>query len=568
MAYGWIDCFGCFGFGPLGVAWVHALDHCGLARRTHVFPLFIEFFPHHCRRAFFCATTALATVLWVRSFDSDFGQTKMDALFSLGDFHMRTTADDEATNFAIWELAVFAIMGCFGGLLGAVFNAANEHLTLWRMKHVNHSPWRRVREVLCVTLLVSLGSFLLPVLWGRCTPLPTNMQNWNNQEKRLVDELVPFRCVPGKEYNEVASLILTEADVAIKQLFHFREVDSGGGGQTFSSGALFLFFLQYTTMAMITYGIAVPSGLLVPSFLSGAAFGRLVGHLLHKLDGSSGAFADTGTYALVGSAAVLGGMTRITIALTVILLEATGDMQYVLPLMLTVMAARFTGNVFNEGLYDIHIKLKNIPFLEPDVPSLAERHEIVAGQAMSTEVKCLRPVERAGVVFDLLRTCKHATFPIVETTSGGTLYGTASRYVLCTLLQRRAFGLPDVLDDGGYSNLGPSRLSPLVQWDTIERAYPDYPTVDDIHMNEDDRQSWLDLRPYANTAPFTINETASIQRTYRLFRTMGLRCLCVVNHNNQLVGIITRRDLLHESLEEHVQRGRYVYIPDPPNVIL
>ena len=41
-----------------------------------------------------------------------------------------------------------------------------------------------------------------------------------------------------------------------------------------------------------------------------------------------------------------------TISLTVILLEATGDMQYVLPLMLTLMAARFTGNVFNEGVLD------------------------------------------------------------------------------------------------------------------------------------------------------------------------------------------------------------------------
>lgn len=39
----------------------------------------------------------------------------------------------------------------------------------------------------------------------------------------------------------------------------------------------------------------------------------------------------------------------------VIILEATGDMQYVLPLMLTLMAARWVGNVFNEGLYDMHI---------------------------------------------------------------------------------------------------------------------------------------------------------------------------------------------------------------------
>jgi hypothetical protein len=97
-------------------------------------------------------------------------------------------------------------------------------------------------------------------------------------------------------------------------------------------------------------------------------------------------------------------------------------MQYVLPLMLTLMAARFTGNVFNEGLYDIPIKkLKNIPFLDPDVPPIAEKNEIVAGQVMSTEVKCLRPVEHAGGVYDLLRSCGHNTFPIVDTVSGGTL---------------------------------------------------------------------------------------------------------------------------------------------------
>jgi chloride channel 7 len=185
--------------------------------------------------------------------------------------------------------------------------------------------------------------------------------------------------------------------------------------------------------------------------------------------------------------------------------------------MLTLMAARFTGNVFNEGLYDIHIHLKNIPFLESDVPGIAERHEIVAGQVMSTEVKCLRPVERAGVVYDLLRSCHHGNFPIVDTASGGTLYGTASRSILCTLLKRRAFGNAETLDEyEDCESLGPRRLSPLVQWDTIERAYPRYPTIEDVEMRASDRNCWLDLRPYANTAPYTVNETTSIQVSWSL----------------------------------------------------
>jgi chloride channel 7 len=266
---------------------------------------------------------------------------------------------------------------------------------------------------------------------------------------------------------------------------------------------------------------------------------------------------------------VLGGMARMTISLTVILLEATGNMQYVLPLMMTLMAARFTGNVFNEGLYDIHIHLKHIPFLEPEVPTIAERHEIVAGQVMSTEVKCLRPVERVGIVYDLLKNVQHGNFPIVDTASSGTLYGTASRSMLCTLLQRRAFGQPHDVNNGQYHSntdgdyaelLGPKRLSPLVQWDTLERVYPRYPTIDDVELRPGDRNCWLDLRPYANTAPYTINETASIQRTYRLFRTLGLRFLCVVNHNNQVVGIITRVDLLPDSLSDAIMRGRNAHM--------
>jgi chloride channel 7 len=39
-------------------------------------------------------------------------------------------------------------------------------------------------------------------------------------------------------------------------------------------------------------------------------------------------------------------------------LEGTGDMQYVLPLMLTVMGARLMGNIYNEGQYDKHIHIR------------------------------------------------------------------------------------------------------------------------------------------------------------------------------------------------------------------
>lgn len=154
----------------------------------------------------------------------------------------------------------------------------------------------------------------------------------------------------------------------------------------------------------------------VPSLISGAAFGRLIGHLLHKLDNTRGTFADSGTYALMGAAAITSGIARMTISLTVMVLEATGDMQYVLPLMLTVMAARFVGNIFIDGLYDLHIHLRRLNYLDEDasVSKFVELHDLCISDIMTKRPVYLTPVMSVGNVFDLLKTTKHHCYPVGE----------------------------------------------------------------------------------------------------------------------------------------------------------
>ena len=55
----------------------------------------------------------------------------------------------------------------------------------------------------------------------------------------------------------------------------------------------------------------------------------------------------------------------------------------------------------------------------------------------------------------------------------------------------------------------------------------------------------LDLTAYVNTSAVTVLEYFSIERAYLIFRSMGLRHLTVVDDQNRVKGIVTRKVLLY-----------------------
>lgn len=77
-----------------------------------------------------------------------------------------------------------------------------------------------------------------------------------------------------------------------------------------------------------------------------------------------------------------------------------------------------------------------------------------------------------------------------------------------------------------------------------------------------------------DTAPYSINQSASVQRCYRYyhhisffsffllillklfrqFRTLGMRHMVVVDSDHKVVGMITRDDLTESRLESHWHR--------------
>jgi H+/Cl- antiporter ClcA len=50
--------------------------------------------------------------------------------------------------------------------------------------------------------------------------------------------------------------------------------------------------------------------------------------------------------------------------LTVIVTEATGDISLGLPIMFSIMTSKLIGDLFNEGLFDMHINISGLPLLE------------------------------------------------------------------------------------------------------------------------------------------------------------------------------------------------------------
>ena len=122
--------------------------------------------------------------------------------------------------------------------------------------------------------------------------------------------------------------------------------------------------------------------------------------------------ADAGFYALVGAGAMLSGVTRMTISLTVILTEITNDASSLLPVMVAIFAARFVGDIFNISLFDAAMAHAGYPFLEPE----PERHfaSLCAEDVMTSQIVWLSEVEEAEAIADVLRSTTHHAFPVVR----------------------------------------------------------------------------------------------------------------------------------------------------------
>lgn len=108
---------------------------------------------------------------------------------------------------------------------------------------------------------------------------------------------------------------------------------------------------------------------------------------------------------------------RMTISMTAILIETTGNISFALPLIITLISAKWSGDLFNEGIYDTQIAISKVPMLPWRVKRSIRWEK--ASKIMSSSPICVRLNERVDYIVHILKTYPHNGFPVVDDVTNG-----------------------------------------------------------------------------------------------------------------------------------------------------
>lgn len=430
-------------------------------------------------------------------------------LFNLGEF--------EALPFEYYELPIYILMGVFGGLSGALWISWNNQLNIFRNQFIQRK-WLRIIEAILVTAISATFACFMMYLISDCRPLGND------------PTLTPVQLFcEDNEYNSAAALWFQTPESSVKSLFH----DPPGSHQITT---LLVFVPIYFFLSNITYGLNVSLGIFIPCLLTGAAWGRLTASFL-ALAFPGIKFINPGKYALIGAAAQLGGTVRMTISLAVIIIETTGNIWFALPIIVTLTSAKWMGDYFNEGIYDTQIKVSKVPLLPWHTP--VKNLNLKAKNIMSESVVCIRMRENVEYLIEILRKTTFNGFPVVDQVDdqnrqNGRIRGFILRSQLIVILKN------------SYYEEVKQFWEPIISIDNFRNEYPRFPSINDVNFRKDikDFHYTVNSEIFMNHSPYVIREVTSVPRAFMLFRALGLRHLVVVDADNHVTGIITRKDFL------------------------
>ena len=528
-------------------------------------------------RGFLATCTGVLTMHWLEQLDFDAGDFARARFGTHRDFGLYTDNEaDYSKNYwwYFWEVPIFFLMGVCGGLMGAAFVKMNVKITQWRARHIPvTNKRRRLLEVIAIAGVTSTIFFFFMSV-SPCKPIPTPLQPGTVDDLGVIsnstfeygeetrdeirnDFFKQLYCKEG-QYSVYGQLFYNPLATSFKFLLHLGEIGEFGaeGEHPFPISALVWYFLLTFSLMTVTYGIGAPTGLFVPSLAVGSAFGQLVGRIVSSIAKLRGSDVEINlhSYAIIGAAANLGGATRMTISITVLVMETTGSMQLIIPLMLTIFAAKAVGDRYSHGIYDTHIKIRGAPFLEEPELAGPTGDKLRVNEVMSDELVTLQPVMPIQDLLRILTTTNHGAYPVTEHPPAYAgeefeLHGSITRNVLLKMLLHRMSFVPTGAgrtDHGRLFSTQRERDELLEQLKQIPFKVPSAREVAHRVAEEDIRSMSLDIRSFMQRHPFVVHGDARLSRAYRQFRTMGLRHMYVMPSRPRVVGLLTRKDIIQE----------------------
>ncbi|KAI0841598.1 chloride channel [Hypoxylon sp. FL0890] len=400
-----------------------------------------------------------------------------------------------STGWHGFEVIPFAFLGILGGIYGGLFIKANMRVAQWK-KSTSWLPGP-LTQVIIVALLTALINY--PNFYMRA------------QSSELVSSL----------FSDCA-LVLDDPFSLCKK-----------GAATASTIVLLLFAAVLGFfLASITFGLQIPAGIILPSMAIGALSGRAVGIIMEIWQHNHPNFfafstcepdrpcVNPGVYAMIGAAATLAGVTRMTVTIVVIMFELTGALTYVLPIMVAVMLSKWVGDAFSRrGIYESWIHFNEYPFLDSGDEGGGAQHvpDIPASQIM-TRIEDLVVLTATGHTIASLRgvleSCDYRGFPVVSDPRDAILLGYISRAELAY-------------------NLAVSTQPP--------RSLPPETEAFFSHQPLADPRTTLDLRPWMDQTPLTLPSRSSLHLAVSYFQKLGVRYVLFCDRG-VLQGLLTKKD--------------------------
>lgn len=379
--------------------------------------------------------------------------------------------------------AVFILLGVCGGVFGGIFCYANF---LWS-KTFRQIPWVKkspVFEVCIVVLVTALLQFPNPLIRETGDKV---------MEQLLVD------C-----NNVEADWICVE------------EAKIQGKGKYYTW--LIRGTLTKLVLTIITFGCKVPSGVIIPALDAGAFFGRMVGQLVPDIS--------PGIFAMVGSAAFLAGVCRMTVSLTVIMFELTGEVNYIPPFMVAILTAKWVADFISaDGVYDLAQNLVGHPFLDAE-QAVEKLKDYGLGRGTLLVEALLPPPQTADVL-----TLKVTPEPQAKMADIRQKFSQCRENEILepafTMVNKSGICCGYISSGDLRSIVAASNKDAMVEQGSI------------VNLGA------AEFSHFVDTSPACLSAKAPIEHASEMFSKLGVSYIAVVDANScKFIGLVTRKDFL------------------------